>query len=98
MHPEEDLFEEAKLLNGLSKKNEKILYDCLYSYITETYSNEPVQREIIACCEAVVQLFPHLETKPSQIGGIVSRIEYVFTSSRTIFFFCSLCFQFYFFH
>lgn len=97
MHPEKDLFEEAKLLHGLSKKSEKSLIDCLYSYIVEIYSSEPAQREIVACCKAIIQLFPHLETTPSEIGGIVSEnliLEFIFFSHIIPFPSLFICFVF----
>lgn len=73
MHPEENIFDEAKLLNGvLSKKSERLLTDCLFSYIIKTFSNEPKSSEISECCHGVLQLFPYLATTPSEIGGIVS--------------------------
>lgn len=61
-------------MNGvLSKKSERIVVDCLFAYIIETFSDEPPQHEIIECCKAAVQLFPCFETSPSEMGGIVSR-------------------------
>lgn len=66
-------FREAKLLDGiLSNNKEKVLFQGLYHYITETFSFDPKQADIIDCCKAVLQLFPYLETKPSDFFGIVS--------------------------
>lgn len=43
MHKDENIFDEVKLLGGvLSKKSERLLTECLYAYIIETFSNEPM--------------------------------------------------------
>lgn len=61
-----------ELLDGaLSSKNQKLVTDALYSYITESYSNDPSPKDVIECCKATLQLFPCLETSPSAIEGIV---------------------------
>lgn len=74
-YPKELIFDEAHLLDGtLSNKKEKILFQGLYAYITDNFSSEPPQNEVIECCKATLQLFPYLKSNPSNYFGIVSSI------------------------
>lgn len=69
LHPDENIFDEVKLLGVLSKKNEKFVTDGLYSYIVDTFPKVSVN-DVTDCCNAVVQLFPYINKESDGIVRI----------------------------
>lgn len=69
----DDLFIEEENLSCLSKGSLKHLTQNITSFIEETYSLKASKEDVVDVCKAAILLFPSLETKPSDINGIVIR-------------------------
>lgn len=67
----DDIFIEEENLNCLSKTSSKRLAQNLASFIDDTYTLKARKEDITDVCIGAVALFPSLETKPSNINGIV---------------------------
>lgn len=67
----DNLFIEEENLHCLSKTSTKQLAQNLTSFINELYSLKASKEEIFDVCKGAIALFPSLETKPSEISGIV---------------------------